>query len=62
MGAGYAHMWGAPNAMNRLAQDTGKYIYNIDGLRYGGMSGYMWRTAFDRRPTTSTPRMPSWKR
>jgi hypothetical protein len=49
-GAGYAHMWGAPNAMNRLAQDTGKYIYNIDGLRYGGMSGYMWRTAFRSAP------------
>jgi hypothetical protein len=48
--AGYAHMWGAPNAMARLAQDTGKYIYNIDGLRYGGMSGYMWRTSFRTAP------------
>ena len=49
-GAGYAHMWGAPNAMGRLAQDTGKYIYNIDGLHYGGNSGYMWRTAFRSAP------------
>ncbi len=48
--AGYTHMWGAPNAMNRLAQDTGKYIYNIDGLRYGGKSGYMWRTSFREAP------------
>jgi hypothetical protein len=49
-GAGYVHMWGAPNAMNRLASDTGKYIFNIDGLRYGGMSGYMWRTSFRAAP------------
>jgi hypothetical protein len=48
--AGFAHMWGAPNAMGRLAKDTGKYIYNIDGLRYGGMSGYMWRTSFRVAP------------
>jgi hypothetical protein len=48
--AAYVHMWGAPNAMGRLAQDTGKYIWNIDGLRYGGMSGYMWRTAFRISP------------
>ncbi len=48
--AGYVHMWGAPNAMNRLAQDAGKYIYNIDGLRYGGKSGYMWRTSFRAAP------------
>jgi hypothetical protein len=48
--AGFAHMWGAPNAMGRLAKDTGKYIYNIDGLRFGGMSGYMWRTSFRTAP------------
>jgi hypothetical protein len=48
--AAYVHMWGAPNAMNRLATDNGKYIYNIDGLRFGGMSGYMWRTAFRAAP------------
>jgi hypothetical protein len=44
--AAYAHMWGAPNAMARLATDNGRYITNIDGLRYGGKSGYMWRVAF----------------
>jgi hypothetical protein len=48
--AAYVHMWGAPNAMGRLAQDNGKYIYNIDGLRYGGKSGYMWRTGFRVAP------------
>jgi hypothetical protein len=48
--AGYAHMWGAPNAMDQLAKDTGKYIYNIDGLHYGGKSGYMWRTSFRTAP------------
>jgi len=48
--ASYNHMWGAPNAMARLAQDNGKYIWNMDGLRYGGMSGYMWRTGFRSSP------------
>jgi hypothetical protein len=48
--AAYVHMWGAPNAMGRLAKDTGKWIWNIDGLHYGGMSGYMWRTAFRIAP------------
>ena len=48
--AGYVHMWGAPNAMGRLATDNGKYIFNMDGLRYGGMSGYMWRTIFRVAP------------
>jgi hypothetical protein len=36
--------------MGQLAKDTGKYIYNIDGLHYGGNSGYMWRTSFRGRP------------
>jgi hypothetical protein len=48
--AAYVHMWGAPNAMNRLATDNGKYIWNIDGLHWGGQSGYMWRTAFRVSP------------
>jgi hypothetical protein len=48
--AAYNHMWGAPNAMGRLAQDNGQYIWNIDGLRYGGMSGYMWRVGFRPSP------------
>jgi hypothetical protein len=48
--AAYVHMWGSPDAMARLAQDTGKYIFNIDGLRYGGMSGYMWRVSFRASP------------
>jgi hypothetical protein len=48
--AGYVHMWGAPNAMAKLAADNGKYIYNMDGLRFGGKSGYMWRTVFRERP------------
>lgn len=58
--AAYVHMWGAPNAMARLAQDNGKYIWNIDGLRFGGMSGYMWRTAFRASPHnlyTSYPKL-----
>ena len=46
----YAHMWGAPNAMARLAKDDKKYIFNIDGLRYGGKSGYMWRVGFKVAP------------
>ncbi len=46
----YAHMWGAPTAMARLAKDDKKYIYNVDGLRYGGKSGYMWRVGFRVAP------------
>jgi hypothetical protein len=42
----YVHMWGSPRAMNMLAVDNGKYIWNVDGLRYGGKSGYMWRVGF----------------
>jgi hypothetical protein len=58
----YVHMWGSPGAMNRLATDNGKYIYNIDGLRYGGKSGYMWRVAFRVGPHnlyTSTAKLRS---
>jgi hypothetical protein len=37
----YVHFWGAPNAMNRLAQIHGKDIYDADGLK--------WETRYMRR-------------
>jgi hypothetical protein len=46
----YVHMWGSPGAMNMLALANGKYIWNVDGLRYGGKSGYMWRVGFRAAP------------
>ncbi len=44
----YVHMWGAPNAMARLAQIHGKYIYNADGLHWS--SKYMTRVTYKVAP------------
>lgn len=44
----YVHIWGAPTAMNKLATDNFRYVYNIDGLHYG--RPHMWRTTFRVAP------------
>jgi hypothetical protein len=46
----YVHMWGAPNAMARLAQLNGTVVWNVDGLHFGTKTGAMWRVGFQRPP------------
>ena len=46
----YVHMSGAPNAMAYLYQINGTYVWNADGLHYGGKSGYMWRVTYKAAP------------
>jgi hypothetical protein len=38
----YVHVWGAPDAMSKLATDNGVKVWNADGLRWLGNT-YMWR-------------------
>ncbi len=44
----YVHLWGAPNAMNRLVQINGKDIYDADGLKWE--SRYMLRVNYKVSP------------
>ena len=46
----YAHVWGAPNAMDRLAADNLTYIWNADGLRWLTITPYMWRVDWRKAP------------
>jgi hypothetical protein len=39
----YVHVWGSPDAMDRLATDHKVHVWNADGLRYLTNTPYMWR-------------------
>jgi hypothetical protein len=46
----YVHVGGATNAQNYLYANNGKYVWNVDEIRYGVRSGY-----FDRVPWRLSP-------
>jgi hypothetical protein len=46
----YVHVGGATNAQNYLYANNGKYVWNVDEIRYGVRSGY-----FDRVPWRQSP-------